>query len=288
MKKIINIRKAQKVNMGGIILDQALPLRGLDMIDPFLLIHHWADESNGGKQPHEVGVGPHPHRGFSPVTFIFEGDVHHRDSIGNSEVVSAGGMQWMNSGSGIVHSERPSKALAKNGGKFEIIQFWVNSPASEKMKAASYQPLTDEDTPKVHSKDNKLLYRVVNGEFRGKKGPIKADSELLILRLDFEKDGQDSFAIPEDMNALLYILEGDLEVCDKPVDTKDMVQFEASNEAIKIVAKSSGRAILLAGVPIKEPVSTYGPFVMNSQREIIEALNDYESGKMGRLVETFE
>jgi len=125
MRTVKNKSKADKVNMGGIVLDQALPYRGTDQIDPFLLIHHWTDELKGNQKQQNVGVGPHPHRGFSPVTFIFNGGVHHRDSKGHESVVLSGGTQWMNSGSGIIHSERPTKELAENGGKFEIIQFWI-------------------------------------------------------------------------------------------------------------------------------------------------------------------
>ena len=113
-RSIKKLLKAQKVNMGGVILDQALPLREVDQIDPILLIHHWKDDLKGGKHQSKVGVGPHPHRGFAPVTFIFQGAVHHRDSVGGNSIVMAGGTQWMDSGSGIVHSERPSVELATN------------------------------------------------------------------------------------------------------------------------------------------------------------------------------
>ena len=124
--------KTRKVDMGGIILDQPLPYPGVEQIDPFLLIHHFEDYLPGDQDQKDLGVGPHPHRGFSPVTFIFEGEVHHRDSRGNEGIVSKGGTQWMDSGMGIVHSERPSQEMAERGGSYEIIQFWVNSPSSAK------------------------------------------------------------------------------------------------------------------------------------------------------------
>ena len=134
MKVIKGIYSADKVDMGGILLDQPLPNGRLDSVDPFLLIHHWSDQLPGGQKQKDLGVGPHPHRGFSPVTLIFQGSLRHRDSFGNDEIVEAPGAQWMHSGKGIVHSERPSESLAEGGGPFEIIQFWVNSPAESKKK----------------------------------------------------------------------------------------------------------------------------------------------------------
>ena len=141
MRSIRKIYPAERVRMGDIYLDQPLPARGLDMVDPFLLVHHWADEQEGGKHPSELGVGPHPHRGFTPATFIFKGKLHHGDSTGRSDIVEAGGVQWMNSGRGIIHSERPPMDFAAEGGEFEIIQFWVNAPKARKMDPPSYQPL---------------------------------------------------------------------------------------------------------------------------------------------------
>ena len=288
-RTIRKVYKAQKVNMGGIILDQALPLRGLDQIDPILLIHHWADNMKGGKRPQDVGVGPHPHRGFSPVTFIFKGGVHHRDSLGHDEVVMAGGTQWMNSGSGLVHSERPPTELAKSGGEFEIIQFWVNSPASQKMKTPSYQPLKAEATPVVQSNDEKIEVGVVNGTFQGVDGPISADSPLLILRMEAKAEGKMDFTIPEGYNCLLYVLNGEMRVNDdQTVSTKEMADFNPDGSGFTVMATQNSRAIVLAGQPLNEPVSTYGPFVMNTQPEIIQALNDYQAGKMGQLVEQFD
>ncbi|HJN06182.1 MAG TPA: pirin family protein, partial [Bacteroidales bacterium] len=169
MRTIKRVIGAPKVNMGGIILDQPLPVRGVEQIDPFLLVHHWKHTHRGGQHQRDLGVGPHPHRGFAPVTFIFNGGVHHQDSRGNNSIVEAGGTQWMNSGMGIVHSERPTKEIAENGGEFEIIQLWVNAPAKNKMDPPSYQSLTKEDTPSVMSDDDKIEISIVAGEFNGIK-----------------------------------------------------------------------------------------------------------------------
>ena len=281
--------KAQKVNMGGILLDQAIPLRGIDNIDPLILIHHWRDELKGGKKPAEMGVGPHPHRGFAPVTFIFEGGVHHRDSIGNSEVVTAGGTQWMHSGKGIVHSERPPKEMAANGGLFEIIQFWVNVPASHKMVDPYYLPVSRKDTPWILSKDGKVKTGVVAGKLGDVEGPVDTQSPMLMVRLEMEAGGQTTLQVPKNFNALTYQLDGS-SVMNNEFDSgaKDLFWFENDGDEIHISAKEDTRLIMLSGEPINEPIATYGPFVMNSEEELMQAIQDYQSGKMGRLVENFD
>ncbi len=288
MRSIREINPAFKINMGGIILDQALPYKGVDQIDPFLLIHHWADTHKGGRLQKNVGVPPHPHRGFAPVSFVFKGGIHHRDSEGNSDIVEAGGTQWMNSGKGIVHSERPKKELAEHGGDFEIIQFWVNAPAARKGDPPNYQPLSYEDTPFIVSDDNKAKIGLVAGELMDKKGPIDTYSELVILRMEFAAGGKINLPIPNDFNALLYILDGKLDVRDRSVGDKDLVWFNNDSDTIEIKASGETRAILLSGKPINEPLATYGPFVMNTEREIAEAIRDYQSGKMGTLIEKFD
>lgn len=275
--------------MGGILLDQPLPHRGLDQIDPFVLLHHWDHTYPGGQRQQDLGVGPHPHRGFAPVTFIFNGAVKHQDSEGHISVVEAGGTQWMNSGSGIVHSERPANDLAKKGGRFEIIQFWVNAPAKNKMDKPSYQPLSKEDTPVVKSKDGKMDVGVVVGAFNEKKGKIKPYSDMLGLRIDGRKGGKMDFPIPANFNAFLYVLNGEVLVNgEKSVDDKDMVHFANDGAGIQLEMQTDARAILLAGAPINEPIATYGPFVMNSQQEIIQAMHDFQNGKMGQLIESFD
>ncbi len=290
MKKLKGINKlvhAHKVNMGDIWLDQALPIDDVEQVDPFLLIHHWKTTFPGGQQQREVGVGPHPHRGFSPVTFIFEGGLHHRDSRGNDQVIYAGGTQWMHSGMGIIHSERPSKELAANGGDFEIIQFWVNVPEKRKMIQPSYQPLSHQQTPSVKLGSKGSSAGVVAGNIHDVKGPIKTESPLLILRFDLMASDQFDLEIPKDYNALLYTLDGSLQVNDQAVEAKSLLIFEKEPGQVKFRVNENTRAILLAGLPLSEPVSSYGPFVMNDQSGILHAMKDYQTGKMGVLIEDF-
>ena len=287
-RSIKKLLKAQKVNMGGIILDQALPLREVDQIDPILLIHHWKDDIKAGKHQSKVGVGPHPHRGFAPVTFIFQGAVHHRDSIGGNSVVHAGGTQWMDSGSGIVHSERPSVELAQNGGTFEIIQFWINVPSTKKMLPAAYKPLQANDTPMVLSDDKKVQTGVVSGEFKGVKGPIEGLHDYFLTRHMFENGGKEIISIPQNYNALIYVLNGELNLNDGDIiSSKNMVWLNNDGEGITLEANTDARIVVLSGKPIAEPVVSYGPFVMNTEKEIMQAMEDYQTGKMGRLNEQF-
>jgi redox-sensitive bicupin YhaK (pirin superfamily) len=275
--------------MGGIYFDQPLPTAGIDQIDPFILLHHWNKRIEGGGSQKNQGVGPHPHRGFSPVTLIFKGGVHHQDSRGNNSVIMEGGTQWMNSGMGIVHSERPTKELVEKGGDFEIIQFWVNAPTKHKMDEPSYQPLSNEDTPFFKSEDDKIKISVVAGEVNGINGPIVTNSPLIVLNLAIEERGQVSIPLPENYNAMLYQLYGSLMLNNERATTaKDMVWFNNDGKSIAIEGMESTRAILLAGEPINEEITIYGPFVMNTQTEIMEAMRDYQMGKMGILIEEFD
>lgn len=288
MRRIQQVIPAQKVNMGGIFLDQPLPTNAIDSIDPFLLIHHWKNEMPGNQKPQQAGVGPHPHRGFSPVTFIYQGAVHHRDSRGNDSIVRAGGTQWMDAGMGITHSERPPAELAASGGPFEIIQFWVNTPSAFKMEQPRYQPLQAEDTPMVLKDNGKTKIGVITGGFEGTKGPIETYFPMLILRISMEAESKIELDIPEAYNLLTYQLHGhSLVNGDRHTADKNMVIFEKEGGKITFESYEPTEIMLLSGLPIGEKVSQYGPFVMNTQTEVLEAMRDAQMGKMGVLIEEF-
>ena len=284
-RTVKHIEKALPNNMGGMIVYQPLPSAALEQVDPVLLIHHARVKFSGHRDPLQAGVGPHPHRGFSPVTFIFKGGVHHRDSLGNSSVIYEGGTQWIHSGQGILHSERPPKDIAEKGGIQEIIQIWINVPAKNKMDAPSYQPLTLEETPAIATGDEKVKIWLVAGNYEGTQGPVKTLSPLLVMRMQFEKGGRYSFKVPSSFNALIYLLEGKLSFGDEIITTKHMVVFHNDGDTIDIEAKEDSTFVLLSGEPINEPVAARGPFVMNTQAEISAAIRDYQAGKFGELVE---
>ncbi|MBT8233210.1 MAG: pirin family protein [Saprospiraceae bacterium] len=288
MRTIKRITKAEKVNMGGIFIDQPLPNMTTNQVDPFLLIHHWASILQGGQSQKEVGVGPHPHRGFSPVTIIFKGALHHRDSLGNDSVIKAGGVQWMHAGKGITHSERPSKALAEKGGEFEIIQFWINTPSGSKMNPAVYYPKTKDELPVINFDEGKARLQVLTGQYDNVEGPIPQMSPLFVARLDMDADATINLDLEQDHHVVIYQLDGDVTINENQTGPKSMVIFENEGGDIKIASHVASRLLILTGKPIGEPVESYGPFVMNNTTEIMQAMRDAQIGKMGVLIEEFE
>lgn len=277
---------AEQVDMGGMPIRQPLPTQAVEQIDPFLLLHHANIKAPSHVKPDHAGVGPHPHRGFSPVTFIFQGGVHHRDSRGHDSTVYAGGAQWMNAGMGIIHSERPSDDIHEIGGRQEIIQLWINTPAKNKMEIPSYFPINKEDVPTAVSEDGKVIVNVFTGELLHVKGPVPSEAVVNAATLVLEKDGRISIPLPAHHNALIYLLDGQLKVEGFGlVDGLNLVHFKNNGDGIALEATQHTRILLLSGEPLNEDVVSYGPFVMNTQTQIMEAMRDYQIGKMGVLIE---
>lgn len=284
-RKVSHLLYAEEVDMGGFPVRQPFPTDNVEMIDPFLLLHHAEISIPEDFRQFDAGVGPHPHRGFSPVTFVFKGGVHHRDSRGNNNIIYEGGTQWMNAGMGIIHSERPPADIHEHGGNQEIIQLWINTPASHKMDQPAYFGLSKEDTPTVKSDDNTII-QVVSGEYKSIQGPIPSQTEVLALRCTFKKGGVHSFDIPQNHNAYIYALDGKLRLEGYGIiDGLHMAVLEKGSSGIKIESMEDTRFILMSGKPLNEPVQSHGPFVMNNQTQIMEAMKDYQMGKMGILVE---
>ena len=277
---------AHQVDMGGMPIRQPLPTQQVVQIDPFLLLHHANVKAPSQIKPDHAGIGPHPHRGFSPVTFIFKGGVHHRDSRGNDSTIYAGGAQWMNAGMGILHSERPPHDIHEIGGRQEIIQLWINTPAKNKMDQPAYYPMSAKDTPGFISEDGKVNGRVFSGEVAGVKGLIPSHTAVNAATLTFKKEGKISVTLPSDHNALIYLLDGKLKVEGfGMVEELNMVHFKNDGEGITLEGLEDTRILLLSGEPLNEPVVSHGPFVMNTQTQIMEAMRDYQMGKMGVLIE---
>src|SRR5688572_17133565 len=203
---------AEQFDMGGMPIRQPFPTQKVEQIDPFLLLHHADIKVPKHIKPEHGGVGPHPHRGFSPVTFIFQGGVHHRDSRGNDSVVYAGGAQWMNAGMGVMHSERPPDDIHAIGGKQEIIQLWINTPAKHKMDQPAYFPLQAAETPQFESEDRLVRINVFAGDVMGVKGKIPSLSPVNAATIEIKKGGRLSIPIPADYNALLYLLDGQITI----------------------------------------------------------------------------
>ncbi|HQR91746.1 MAG: nuclease PIN [Bacteroidetes bacterium 24-39-8] len=285
-RTIKQISYAAAMDMGGFPIRQPLPAATLENIDPFLLLHHATVKVPTHIPVTKAGVGPHPHRGFSPVSFIFKGGVHHRDSRGNDNVIYAGGTQWMNAGMGIIHSERPPVDIHEIDGVQELIQLWVNTPAKHKMDQPAYQPLTSEDTPVWESADKKTKFNIIAGNFQGIKGPIYSLSNVNTFTATMQTGAKEFFPIPESHNAFIYLMEGQLKINGNQVlDALNLVNFELDGIGFELEALSDVRFFIGTGEPLNEPIAAHGPFVMNNQTEVMEAFRDYQLGKMGVLIE---
>tara|TARA_R110002126_G_scaffold274775_1_gene420001 strand:+ start:24976 stop:25845 length:870 start_codon:yes stop_codon:yes gene_type:complete len=273
------------VNMGPIKLRQPLPTQGIENVDPFLLLHHYGPYAIS-EFNNPFDLGPHPHRGFEPITLLFKGEQLHRDSLGNEMVVKAGGVQWTTAGRGIIHAEAPTKAFVKKGGDLEGIQLWLNLPAKDKMITPNYQHLEDEQIPKLYSEDKKVQLNIVAGNQKGKEGLITTQTSVNVFTANADVGGLVEIEIPEHHQSLIYLLDGEILVNGTEVLKKgenQMVTFNQDGNTIQFEAKSASTLLILSGEPIKEKVTQYGPYVMNTQTEILEAMRDYQQGKMGYL-----
>lgn len=277
---------AVKVDMGGFPVKQALPTQQVQQVDPFLLLHHGRIKPIYDRPAKQQGVGPHPHRGFSPVTFVIEGEVHHRDSRGNNQIAKEGEVQWMHSGAGIVHSERPSDNLVANKGVQEIIQLWINSPADKKMIAPEYTHVPENEIPRIETFDGLSDVKLIAGEYHGKRGQVVPQSELIVVWAKSKANASLEIEVPAGFNSVVYSIKGDLRVEGHGVvDAESLVVFDDEDEKIVLHANSEAQYLILAGLPIDEALTQHGPFVMNTQTEIMEAMRDYQMGKMGVLIE---
>ena len=277
-RKIQSIHTAPETMMGPIKLRQAFPLQGMQQVSPFILLHHF----DFTYKPNEntFNVPPHPHRGFSPVTFMFDGSIEHEDSLGNKKVIGNNEVQWINAGRGIVHSEKADKEFVERGGRSQGIQLWINTPRAKKMDPPSYQPITKDEI--VFIEKEGVEFRLVSGKYLDKKGPALSDVFTAMLRM---KEGSDfTFLFPSNNNVAFYVLEGDLKINDKVfANQHSLIVFEHEEAEIKLKANSNSTLLLMAGEPINKPLVTHGPFVMTSETEIMEAMRDYQQGKMGFL-----
>ncbi|MGC3945140.1 MAG: pirin family protein [Chryseolinea sp.] len=285
-RKVNQLLYAHETTMGDMPIRQPFPTEKVDQIDPFLLLHHANVEADKYIDPDDAGVGPHPHRGFSPVTFIFQGGVHHRDSRGNDSVVYAGGAQWMNAGRGIVHSERPPQDIHEIGGRQEIIQLWINSPASGKMDQPAYYPLQASDVPSKVLDDGRVVVKVVSGNVLDVAGGINARPEVNAATITITKGGTIHIPLPSTHHAFIYLLDGKLNVDGFGwVEANHVVLFNNDGEGITLTGLEDTRVLLMSAEPLNEKVVSHGPFVMNTQTQILEAMRDYQMGRMGILIE---
>jgi redox-sensitive bicupin YhaK (pirin superfamily) len=228
------------------------------------------------------GVGEHPHRGFETVTFAYQGEIEHRDSSGGGGIIKPGDVQWMTAGSGLVHDEFHSREFCKTGGVFEMVQLWVNLPKKVKMISPKYQSIINENIPKINIGTSSQL-RIISGSFNNKKGPASTFTEINIFDIDAKQKDYYSLSFKKNTNTLILIMSGILEIEGKKYSENELLIFGGDGNHIQINNSENFKALVLNGTPINEPVASQGPFVMNTREEIIKAIEDFQSGKMGTL-----
>lgn len=270
----------QHIIVGPFNVRQPLPNSTMKEISPFLLLHH-AGPVYHPPEELQARLSPHPHRGFEPVTFLFSGKLHHRDSTGSEGFLEAGDVQWMTAGSGIIHSEGPSEDFARKGGDMEFVQLWVNLPREHKMTPPRYQDIKKNSIPVLE--ENGFELKLVAGDYKNVKGPASTFTPVLAMVMDFKVGSSIILDVPAAYNALLYVLQGEVESNGTNIRALQMAEFDRSSNEMELTAKAAGRLLFLAGQPINEPVASFGPFVMNYPGEIKQAILDFELGKMGVL-----
>ncbi len=286
MKTVLGVYSAPRGHWVG----DGFPVRTLfsyashaRQLSPFLMLDYAgpAQFAAGGKRH---GVGEHPHRGFETVTIIYQGEVDHRDSGGGGGHIGPGDVQWMTAGAGVVHDEFHSDAFTRTGGTLEMVQLWVNLPARDKMTPPAYQTLLDADIPSVSLPDEAGRVRVIAGAFAGQLGPAQTHTPINVWDIRLEQGGRTRLQVPEAHTAALVVLRGTVEVNGSAVAREaQMVLLDRAGTDVLIEANTEATMLLLGGEPIDEPVVGYGPFVMNTQAEIQQAIEDFQSGRFGQL-----
>ena len=290
LKKVASIRKAPTPHWVG----DGFHVRSMfsyhdsaELLSPFLLLDYGAPARIRPSEGEPRGVGEHPHRGFETVTIAYQGEIEHRDSAGHRGRIGPGDVQWMTAGSGVVHEEKHGREFTRKGGMLEMVQLWVNLPARLKMTPPRYQDLPDRDIPAVPLPDGAGVARVIAGDFQGTQGPARTFTPVQLWDLRLKAGRAFEFRLPEGHTTALLGLQGNVEINgSQPLGEAELAVLDREGSSLSLEARKDAGVLLLAGEPIVEPVVGYGPFVMNSEQEIRQAISDYQGGKMGTFQET--
>lgn len=256
-----------------------------ERMSPFFLLDFNA-EVNFPPSDIARGVGVHPHRGIETITFAYKGSVAHHDSAGNSGVINPGDVQWMTAGGGVLHKEYHEKNWDKKGGAFEMVQLWINLPKKHKMTPAKYQSIVHAKKPKIDLPNKAGSVHVVAGEYKGTKGVASTFSPVNIYDMYLNAGGEVDFTLPGGFNSGILVVDGNIVVNENTkVPENNYVQFKNEEGQIHIKAESKTILLVLSGEPLNEPYVGYGPFVMNTEEEIRQAIEDYNAGKFGFLAD---
>ncbi len=282
-KNILHILPGKEKSIGEETILQPLPHKDFRFASPFIVIHHLPPREYGPDSPLER-IHPHPHRGFAPMTFLFNGEGYHKDSLGNSGTLKEGEVQWMFAGKGLLHSEGPSKDFLKRGGKYEFVQLWINVPAKEKMGEPYYQTAKVEEMPSVEGEGVEL--KIASGSFDSLNGPIRSFTPITSVFGKLNKEVRKEFKTTEGYWTLLYLLDGKLKINGEQVlEARHLAVCSKDGDSIVIEALTDSKILYLSGEPIDEPVAAKGNIVMNTAEEIAQAEKDYADGKFGVLEE---
>lgn len=286
MKELIGVYQPGSRHMvgDGFPVRNLFPSNDLDReVSPFLMLDY-AGPQYFEPTDHPRGVGEHPHRGFETVTIVYKGILAHRDSAGNSGVIGPGDVQWMTAASGIVHEEFHEKEFARRGGTLQAIQLWVNLPRASKMSSPGYQTILNTDIPAVALDGGEL--RVIAGSFLGHKGPAHTFTPIELYDLTVKAGRQVRFTMPKEHNTSIFVLQGRASVNgSRQAGEAELIVIKRNGSQVEIEAQEDSRLLIMSGEPIEEPIARYGPFVMNTKAELVQAVNDYNAGKMGHLAE---
>lgn len=285
MKKILGIYGNPTVHWVG----DGFPVRSLfsynslgDGISPFLLLDY-AGPKHFEPADRPRGVGQHPHRGFETVTIVYDGEVEHKDSTGAGGKIGPGDVQWMTAAGGILHEEFHSHDFTRTGGTFRMIQLWVNLPARDKMSVPGYQTLLDADIPSVDLPGDAGRVRVIAGEFDGRRGPARTFSPINVWDLRLDRGREVIINLPEGHTAALVVVAGAVTVDGYEIGEARMALLEREGRKVAVEAGEDATILMLTGEPIDEPIVGHGPFVMNSETEIRQAVDDFNSGRFGQI-----
>ncbi|PTA70689.1 MULTISPECIES: pirin family protein [unclassified Stenotrophomonas] len=286
MKAVVGVYSAPRPHWVG----DGFPARSLfsysthgKHMSPFLLLDY-AGPYRFDPTTQQRGVGQHPHRGFETVTIVYEGEVAHRDSTGAGGTIGPGDVQWMTAASGILHEEYHTPDFARRGGTLDMVQLWVNLPAKDKMSAPGYQTLLNEDIPVLDLPEGGGRVRVIAGEFNGARGPAHTHSPMNVWDVRLQHGHSATLPAPEGWTLAVVVLKGSVRVNGgQNIGEAQMVMLDRSGEGVFVEAASDATVLLLSGEPIDEPVVGYGPFVMNTQEEISQAVSDFNSGRFGQI-----
>ena len=274
---------AYRDDIGDLVTRRPVPGPGVEQVDPFLFLNHHGPQTyprgNNG-----LPFGPHPHRGFETVTFILEGSLAHMDTGGHESVIHAGGVQWMTAGSGLIHAELSPDAFKREGGDLEILQLWVNLPSELKMTEPRYTGVQADAIPAIEAGNGATLH-LVSGAFEGQTGPVDSLTDVFMSMVALPEGASLTLPAPEDRNVFFYVVRGEVTAGGETIEAHHLADFARDGDTVEIAAQANSFILFGHAKPTDEPVVARGPFVMNTEAEIRDAIADYQAGKFNRAPE---